>query len=494
MDISLSPGMRNSLLSLKETSGKIDRTQERLSTGKNVNSALDNPTNFFLATALRNAASDINQLQTNILENINIIKAAGKGLAGLTSLLDSMKGIVGAAALSTNSDEKMKLARSFDETYAQVNYLVRDSGYGGKNLISDSDSDPLTVTSPELNIPLNPQGSAEYLVAGKFMGSGYVMHEIPGSQPAWVPDDHGDYMTGYGTAGTSIGNLSDVALVIRSSPQMNTLGDVNSDGLVQAGEGTEIDFRLINSSAVTATNVSFSNATISTGWGFALNTSSPLGSVLPGNTVITNTGSDLDLNIPAGTNGAQFSIFLDFTADGVTKKLTFGPLTVGSIANGQVLTANPPTVTLPTVETTTLNVDPADYINGIFGVTFPGPPIENKTMYAEKQGLQIYHSWVYNHFQTEEGIAVATSDLQKAISLVRSYAGELGTSSGVVVVRNDFNNQISNIYRAGADNLTLADMNEEAANMLMLQTRQQLGISSLSLAGQESQGILKALS
>lgn len=493
MDISLSPGLRNSLLSLKDTSSKIDRTQERLSTGRKISSPLDNPTNYFVATALMNAASDIDQLHAQTFENIGVIKTAGRGLEGVTSLLGSMAGIVDAAALSADPAEKMTLARSFDETYAQLNYLVRDSGYAGTNLISDSGSDPLTVTSPELAIPLNPQGSAEYIVAGKFMGSGYVMHEAPGAQPAWVADDHGDYLTGYGTAGTSIGNLSDVALVIRSFPQMDSAGDVNGDGLVQAGEGTEIDFRLINSGSATASNVSFSNATISTGWGFAFNTSSALGNVLPGNTVITNTGSDLDLNIPAGTNGTQFSISLDFTADGVTKNLTFGPLTVGSIANGQVLTATPPAATLPTVQTATLSVNPADYENGVFGVTFPGPPIENKTLYAEKQGLQVYHSWVYNHFQDQSGIDAAKSDLQKAISMVRNYAGELGTSSGVVVVRDEFNAGISGIFRTGADNLTLADMNEEAANMLMLQTRQQLGTSSLSLAGQQSQGILKAL-
>ena len=115
-----------------------------------------------------------------------------------------------------------------------------------------------------------------------------------------------------------------MSLVILFNPQSDTNGDVNNDGLLQAGEGTEIDFKLENTSTSTAQNVSFSNATISTGWSFAYNTSSNLGNVLPGTTVITNMGSDMDLNIPAGTNGTQFNISLDFTSDGVTRLWILG--------------------------------------------------------------------------------------------------------------------------------------------------------------------------
>jgi len=495
-DISLTSGMRSSLLTLKDTSNKIDRTQERLATGKKVNTPLDNPTNFFVAKSLMNAASDIDQLHTKIGEGINTINATSKGLESISTTLGSMKGIVEAAAAASSSIDKQALSKSFDEIYAQLNSLVRDTTYGGTNLISDNGTDPLTVSTADLTIPLNSQGSAEYVVAGKFMGAGYVMHETPGGQPAWVPDDRGEYITGYGTtSGNSVGNLSDVALVIRSNPQVNTLGDLNGDGLLQEGEGTEIDFRLTNTGTATAVGVAFSNATISSGWNFAFNTGSVLGDVASGNTVITDMGSDLDLNIPAGTNGMQFSISLDFTSDGVTKAMTFGPLTVGNITNGQVLTSNliHPPLANPTIQTDSLKVDPADYEHGIFGVNFPGTPVEFKTMYAEKQGLPIYHSWVYNHFQDQAGIDAAKSDLENAISIVRNYAAAIGTSTGAVVIRSEFNDYIANVFRTGAENLTLADMNEEAANLLMLQTRQQLGITSLSLASQAAQGVLKIM-
>lgn len=494
--IYLLSGMKNSLLSMNQTDSKLRRTLERLASGMKVNSPLDNATNFFIAHSLRNSAADIDQLHDAIGESVNVIRATGKGLESITSLLQSMKSMVDGAATSSDIGTREALARSFDETYAQINYLVKDSGYAGSNLISNHSPDPLSVVSGDLNIAMNPRGSAELQVTGSFMGSGYVLHETPGGQPAWVAADRGEFITGYGTTtGGSVGNLSDVTLIIRMNPQFNSLGDLNGNGVLQAGEGTEIDFKLTNTGTATASAISFSNAAISTGWSFAFNTEASFGDVAPGSSIITDTGSDLDLNLPAGTDGVQFSISLDVTSDGVTKPFTFGPITVGGIANGQTLAANGTAAipAKPTVNTATLKVDSADYKNRIFDVTFPGPPVEHKTLYAEKQGLQIYHSWVYYGFLSEAGINAAKADLDNAISKVRSYAAQIGNSSMIVAVRNEFNDSISNTFLTGADNLTLADMNEESVNALMLQTRHQLGATSLSIGSEAFKGVMKML-
>lgn len=493
-DISLTAAMRSNLLALKDTSGKMTKTQERLATGKKVNTPLDNPTNFFAAKTLSNSASDIKQLNDRINEGVETIRATSKGLEGIATLLESMKGIVDAAAITSDPKERQALAKSFDETYAQLNYLVRDTSYAGTNLISNSSGDPLTVTSDKLTIPLNPQGSADYTVEGKFLGSDYVLRETPGGEPVWIPDDRGNFINRYDTTpGTPVGNLSDVVLIVRMNPQSDTLGDLNGNGLLQAGEGTEIDFRLTNDNAAVASNISFGNATISTGWTFNANTGAFLGSVSPGQSIVTNMTTDLDLNVPAGTNGTSFSISLDFTSDGVTKGLTFGPITVGAITNGQVLSARE-TASLgdPTTHATdSLTLNSADYDAGIFDVTYAGPPIEQKTLYAETQGLQIYHSWAYDSFQSQTGIDAAKSAVENAMFVVRGFAEAIGTNSGAITIRGDFNNNIANTYLAGADNLTLADMNEEGANMLMLQTRQNLGMTTLGLASESAQLVLK---
>lgn len=81
--------------------------------------------------------------------------------------------------------------------------------------------------------------------------------------------------------------------------------------------------------------------------------------------------------------------------------------------------------------------------------------------------------------------------ITKATSLLRAQASEFGQNLSTVQIREDFTENMINNLQTGADKLTLADMNEEAANMLALQTRQQLGINSLSLASQAAQSVLQ---
>ena len=91
----------------------------------------------------------------------------------------------------------------------------------------------------------------------------------------------------------------------------------------------------------------------------------------------------------------------------------------------------------------------------------------------------------------KEGIMQSVQQLSAAVSQLRSYSAELGNNYNIITSRQDFTENLINILTEGADKLTLADMNEESANMLALQTRQQLAINSLSLASQASQAVLK---
>lgn len=81
--------------------------------------------------------------------------------------------------------------------------------------------------------------------------------------------------------------------------------------------------------------------------------------------------------------------------------------------------------------------------------------------------------------------------ITKATSLLRAQASEFGQNLSTVQIREDFTENMINNLQTGADKLTLADMNEEAANMLALQTRQQLGVNSLSMASQAAQSVLQ---
>lgn len=88
-------------------------------------------------------------------------------------------------------------------------------------------------------------------------------------------------------------------------------------------------------------------------------------------------------------------------------------------------------------------------------------------------------------------IQISIDELRGAINKVRRYTEEFGNTYSVIENREKFTENLINILTEGADKLTLADMNEEAANSLALQTRQQLAINSLSLAGKANQGMLK---
>ena len=81
--------------------------------------------------------------------------------------------------------------------------------------------------------------------------------------------------------------------------------------------------------------------------------------------------------------------------------------------------------------------------------------------------------------------------LEDALDTLRSQASTFGSNLSIVQNRQDFTKTMIDTLETGAGNLTLADMNEEAANLLALQTRQQLSSTSLSLASQADQAVLR---
>src|SRR6188472_2263970 len=91
--IVLSSSVRQNLLSLQSTADLLATTQSRLSTGRKVNSALDNPTNFFTAQGLDNRASDIGNLLDGIGNGVQVLQAANTGITSLQKLVDSAKSI-----------------------------------------------------------------------------------------------------------------------------------------------------------------------------------------------------------------------------------------------------------------------------------------------------------------------------------------------------------------------------------------------------------------
>lgn len=114
-DVSLSKAVRSNLLSLQNTATMMAKTQERLATGNKVNSALDNPTNFFTASALNSRAGDLNALIDGMANGIKTLEAADNGLTALTKTLESMQSTLRQA----RQDKSFQVA-SFDVTADSV--------------------------------------------------------------------------------------------------------------------------------------------------------------------------------------------------------------------------------------------------------------------------------------------------------------------------------------------------------------------------------------
>jgi flagellin-like hook-associated protein FlgL len=114
-DISLSKAVRANLLSLQNTAEMMNKTQNRLATGNKVNSALDNPSNFFTASALNSRAADMSNLLDSMASGIKVIEAANNGITALTKNLESMQ-----STLRQARQDKSFQTQSFEVTENSV--------------------------------------------------------------------------------------------------------------------------------------------------------------------------------------------------------------------------------------------------------------------------------------------------------------------------------------------------------------------------------------
>jgi flagellin-like hook-associated protein FlgL len=153
-DIVLSSGVRSNLLQLQQTSDLITSTQSKLATGKRVNSALDNPINFFTAQGLSTRANDLNSLLDTMSTGINTIQAANNGLTAITKLVQSAQSLTSQAQQTTDSTVRANLSAQFDAILGQIDQLAGDSGINGVNLLAGND----------LTINLNEAGTSSVVI------------------------------------------------------------------------------------------------------------------------------------------------------------------------------------------------------------------------------------------------------------------------------------------------------------------------------------------
>jgi flagellin-like hook-associated protein FlgL len=163
-EVTLTAALRTNLLSLQRTQSLLDLTQNRLATGKKVNSALDNANAFFASQSLTNRANDLSRLLDGIGQGVQVLKAADQGITSITSFLEQMQAVAQEALDQANAAgggtfapvDQVTLEASYDELVTQLDSIAGDSGYRGTNLL---DSGDLTVT-------FNEDGTSTLTVSG----------------------------------------------------------------------------------------------------------------------------------------------------------------------------------------------------------------------------------------------------------------------------------------------------------------------------------------
>jgi len=177
-DIVLTAGVRANLLQLQKTSDLVTQTQTRLATGKKVNSALDNPVNYFTAQGLDNRANDLSNLLDAMSTGINTIQAANNGITAITKLVQSAQALVSQAQQTSDTNVRSGLAVQFDSLLGQIDTLAHDSGFNGINLLDKANSADLTLT-------LNESGTSTVVISAVDFTSGANGLAINNSANNW---------------------------------------------------------------------------------------------------------------------------------------------------------------------------------------------------------------------------------------------------------------------------------------------------------------------
>lgn len=379
-DVTLSSAVRGSLLSLQGTTDLINRTQNRLSTGLRVSSAIDDPVSFFQAKTLTDRAFDFTEKKDGIDQSVSTVTAAIDGLNAVESLVRQLKGVAQSLKSATGT-QFSDLITQFNDLRAQVDLLTADATYQGVNLIN---------------------------------GTGQ-------------------------TLSTEFSDLSTSKLSVASV-------DVTSSGL-NVTDVTAI------STAATAVNFTYD----------AVAAASTLSS---GDTIsVTYVGADKSIGTASGS--------VSFTYGTVSLSLTV------TTASGALSFVNGTTYTL-SISTG------AGALVSQSGTTIT----VNLTNSSAGVAISAVDAKQYVAANNSTSVDAVVTKLSTALTTLRSKASTLGSNVALLQTRLDFTASYVNTLEDGGSKLTLADINEEGANLLALQTRQQLGIQSLSFAGQAEQSVL----
>lgn len=154
-EVTLSAGIRSNLVSLQRTNVLLSRTQERLSTGKAVNSAIDSPKNFFAAANLEDRAAQLDARLDGMGQAVSTLQAADNALSAMRGIVSALNSVVYQALAQTDSTDRAASGTQFNELLVQLATLSKDAAYQGINLLKSGESDFLTGGTETLTVQFN---------------------------------------------------------------------------------------------------------------------------------------------------------------------------------------------------------------------------------------------------------------------------------------------------------------------------------------------------
>ena len=531
--IVLSAAVRQNLLSLQSTASLLATTQNDLATGNKVNSALDNPTNYFTAQGLNNRASDISNLLDAIGNGVQVLQAANTGITSLQSLVDSAKSIANQVLQSPVGYSTKSNVISTAITGANANNLLgasQNNTATGAAVVNDNTTTAVAITTATQLVGTAGTGSNDLATAitnnSTLTIDGKTITFSTG-QTTITSDGNNDYTIGIGPGSTlTVGNVLSTIDAITGASTASTISSgklVLSTGttqnLVIGGSGNALAELGLSAATTSLTPPALSGQTLTigaTGGGIATNitfgtatgeisTLNQLNTALAANNLQATIDTTGRINITTSNDAASYTI----GAIG-------GSAAIGSTTPFYNLMAAAPVVdpnsqsqraslvaqynnVLAQINTTAqdasfngVNLLNGDTLKLVFNET--GKSTLNITgVVFNTTGLGLTTLAAGTDFLDNSSANKAITSLNSASTTLRSEASSLGSNLSIVQIRQDFNKSLINVLQTGSSNLTLADTNEEAANSQALSTRQSIAVSALALANQAQASVLQLL-
>jgi len=510
--IVLSASVRQNLLSLQSTASLLATTQNNLATGNKVNSALDNPTNFFTAQGLNNRASDINNLLDGIGNGVQVLQAANTGITSLQKLVDSAKSIANQVLQSPVGYSAKSNVTSTAVTGATATSLVGVTTTTGTALLNDNTGTAVAITAATKLSGAGSTTSNDLVTASQLAATDTLV--VNGTTFSFAAGT-----TSTGTAigiGDTVGNLlAAINTVTGGTSSISATGQITlnggANGLTLSGSavtklglgtsvGTSINGQTLTIGATgggTATNITFG---LGAGQISNLN---QLNAALAANNLQAGIDTTGKINITTSNNAASSTLgaitgtATAFTAAGSVAATA--PVADPTSQAARASLVSQYNNVLQQINTTSqdssfngINLLNGDTLNLTFNETGKSTlSISGVTFNTAGLGLSTLASGT--DFLDNSSANKVLASLNASSTTLRSEASALGSNLSIVQTRQDFSKNLINVLQTGSSNLTLADTNLEAANSQALSTRQSIAVSALSLANQSQQSVLQLL-